>query len=1075
MRITHLLSATALVSGFMIVPSIAQAQSATGQAAAPATIADAADKNDDTIVVTGSRIRRPNLESPLPVTSIGGDEFLEQGRINVGDTLNDLPQLRSTFAQQNPGLGIGIAGLNLLDLRGLGTARTLVLVNGRRHVGADILNNAVSPDVNTIPNDLIERVDVVTGGNSAVYGSDAIAGVVNFILRRNFNGLQIRGNAAVSEAGFGANEYASVLFGRNFGDGRGNIILHTEFAHTDRIYGSDIPAFRRLDGLAVVDVDTTGLPSASDGFPDRAFFTDLRTASIHRWGLIPITQPVGAANCGVGLVPTNGAPGNTGGSPYNCTYIFTQDGHLIPQTGTRFGTGVIGSIVGGNGQNTREDRQLSVLPFQERFNANLLSHYTFSDAVEAFVEAKFVRVDTQGSNAGPSFIQGQLTQFDVRERPRIDNPFLSAADRTTLANLILTSGCNTSLTVKCDPTIGSQPGVLTLAQRAAILDGSYRFQLARNLTDSGIRDEKFQRDTYRIVAGLRGTFNDDWSYEVSANYGKFKERTTTYGYLDRQRFMLAMDAGRNPVTGQIQCRSQFDPASAIAFPATTANTTRLASDIAACVPYNPFGGADNAASAKYFVYNATHVATQDQLDISGFVSGDLSQLFELPAGPVHFALGGEYRRETAYYKEDPFVLSGATNAVTIPTFAPPAFEVKEAYGEIQVPLLKDVPFFHDLSISGAGRISGYKGISGPVYSYNGGGEWAPVRDIRFRANYGRAVRAPNVSETGFPVVPNFAPGFTDPCNSNNIANNTNRATNCATDLGTLLAGLPATTYSLPILSGSNPNLTPETSDSITIGAVVQPHWIPGLSLTVDYYNIRVKGVITSLTAQAIINGCYDQPSLGNSLCSTFTRWRGPGAGPLGESPGQILGNSLNSAPFNFAKRVRRGLDIEAAYRGPLFKNVKFDTRLLYTHQLQNSNYQSSTDPTFENRILGELGDPQDEFQFSAAVTAGRVTFGYQMHYLGSMYVNAYEDFNSLQGRVPENADYADIQKYPAVIYHDLRMDVQIGDATKGMNFFFGVNNLTDQDPPLGSTGTGAGSSIYSIRGRNFYSGFKARF
>ena len=179
-------------------PAAQETQAAAGPAEAviPQT-QNAPTTNNQQIVVTGSRIRRPNLESVVPITSLSGEQFFQRGQTNIGDTLNDLPQLRSTFAQQNPGLGIGIAGLNLLDLRGLGTARTLVLVNGRRHVAADILNNAVSPDVNTIPNDLIERVDIVTGGNSAVYGSDAIAGVVNFVLQAaNFDGLQLRAQAA---------------------------------------------------------------------------------------------------------------------------------------------------------------------------------------------------------------------------------------------------------------------------------------------------------------------------------------------------------------------------------------------------------------------------------------------------------------------------------------------------------------------------------------------------------------------------------------------------------------------------------------------------------------------------------------------------------------------------------------------------------------------------------------------------------------------------------------------------------------------------------------------------------------
>lgn len=1087
MKISRFLTATALASAAFAFPHVASAQDTPAETGA-------AEETGEEVLVTGSRIRRPNLDSNVPVTSLGGEAFLEQGSINVGDTLNDLPQLRSTFAQQNPGLGIGIAGLNLLDLRGLGTARTLVLVNGRRHVGADILSNAVSPDVNTIPNDLIERVDVVTGGSSAVYGSDAIAGVVNFILRRDFEGLQVRGNAGISEAGYGGNSYVSGMYGKNFADGRGNITLHAEFAHQDRVFGSDIPSFRRQDGFGVIDVDTAGLPQASDGFPDRAFIRDIRSASIHRWGLVPINQQsAGSAFpsqqlCGVGLGQTNGAPSSVGGAPYNCTYIFTQDGRAVTQTGTRYSTGIIGGIAGGNGQNTREDRQLSVLPFMERINLNMLARYSFSDAAEAFIEAKWVRVDTLGSNAGPSFIQGTMAQFDSRERVRLDNPFLNPADRTMIANAILASNCNTSLTVQCpnatdinpDPNIVELiPGNLTAAQRAQIAAGTYRFVVARNLTDSGIRDEKFRRDTWRIVGGLRGSFNDDWNYEVAATYGKFIENTTTYGYLDRQRFMLAMDAGRNPVTGAIECRAKFDPAAAVPF---AGGASRLAADIAACVPYNPFGGTDNSASANYFTYNARHRAEMTQFDVTAYVNGDLSQLFELPGGPVRFAIGGEYRRDTADYINDPYVESGATNAVIIGRFDPPAFEVKEAFGEIQVPLLRDTPFFQELTLTGAGRVSSYGGAVGTVSSYNAGVEWAPVRDIRFRANYGRAVRAPNVSETGFPPVPNFAPGFQDPCSPGQIANGQFRAANCAADLGALLGNLTNRTYSLPIVSGSNTGLKAEESDSYTIGAVFQPRWVPGLSFSVDYYDITVNNVIATLSAQAIANACYDQPTLANQFCGQFSRYRTVGtAGPMGETAGDILGNSLLAIPLNFAKRVRRGLDFDVAYRTNVTDDITLSTRLIYSLQLQNSNFQDATNPNFENRLLGELGDPKNEFRWDVDLTFKDFTFGYQMRYIGPMVTNLYEDFFALQDRAPQNSDWADTIWYPSVTYHNARFEWRVkGEGgltrdTNEMTMFLGVNNIGDVQPPLGSTATGAGSSIYSIRGRNFYAGFKARF
>jgi len=1077
-------------------PECTPEQAAAGTCTLPPTDATGASAEGGAIVVTGSRIRRPNLSSTVPITSVGGEQFFQQGNTNVGDTLNDLPQLRSTFAQQNPGLGIGIAGLNLLDLRGLGTQRTLVLVNGRRHVPADILNNAVSVDINSIPNDLIDRVDIVTGGNSAIYGSDAIAGVVNFVLRRDYEGIQIRGNAAIAGAGFGGNQYVSAMVGHNFADGRGNITLHGEYAHQERIFASDVDWYRQNNGFGVVDADSGGLVNNSDGFPDRVFIRDIRSASIHYQGLVPINQRSDNATtpafeggaCGNGTLANNGGPNNLG-TPYNCTYIFTADGRLVQQTGARFGAGIIGGIIGGNGQTGREGMTVSILPFLERYNVNLLAHYEFSPAFELFVEAKWNRVNALGNNAGPSFNQGTGGTGDFRERPRLDNPFLNPADRTTLANLILASGCRTDLLVAC-PAAGN----LTATDIANIGNGSFRFVDSRNLLDVGLRDEHFSRDTYRIVGGLRGTFNGDWSYELSANYGKFKEDITTDGFIDRQRFSLAMDAGRDPATGQIRCRSQFDAASAVPLqpPApgaaanAAANAARLAADIAACVPYNPFGTPDNRASVAYFSREFTAHSMLDQLVLTGFVTGDLSQLFELPGGPIGFALGAEYRRENASYEQDPFVTAGFTNGVSIPSFEPNTFTVKEAFGELRVPILRDMPFFQELTASGAARVAKYQGGTGTVWSYNAGLDWAPVRDVRFRGNYSRAVRAPNVSETAFPLVPNFAPGFVDPCNPSARNATNNRAANCLAQIGAAtLATFTDVTVSLPIVSGSNPGLTAETSDSWTLGVVLQPRFIPGMSLSVDYYDITVNGIIVSLAAQTIVNSCYDQPTLTNVFCSQFARNLTNTTGPNGEAPGRIISNSLIAAPLNFARRVRRGIDVNFAYRVNLGPDWRLNTNVIYVHGLKNSNYQDPTNPNFENRILGEVGDPQDEFRADFDLSHGPFTFGYRLHYISEMWISAYEDFNGLNGAGPGNADFADIQHVPAVYYHDIRFEWNVlgGQTTsrQALNFYFGVDNVLDRHPPLGSLATGAGpggvgsAAIYGVRGRNFYGGFRARF
>ena len=1030
------------------------------------------------IIVTGSRIARPNLESTVPITSISGDTFFQQGQTNVGDTLNDLPQLRSTFAQQNPGLGIGIAGLNLLDLRGLGTQRTLVLVNGRRHVPADILNNAVSPDINTIPNDLIERVDIVTGGNSAIYGSDAIAGVVNFVLRQDYEGLQLRAQGALTEQGFGGSQYVSAMFGKNFSDGRGNVTFHGEYSRADRVFASDIDQGRRNDNFGIVDADGgAGIVNGGDGFTDRVFFRDLRSTTINPNGLIPINQRnvPNAGLCGNATVANNGAPTTTGPA-FNCTYIFTDQGRLVQQTGTRFGTGINSGIVGGNGTTGREGQLVSVLPFLERYNFNFLGRFEFSPAAELFVEAKWNRVNALGNNAGPSFNQGTGGTVDFRERARLDNPFLNPDDRTLLTNLILASGCRTDLQVTC-PAAGN----LTATDLANIANGSFRFVNSRNLTDVGLRDARFQRDTYRVVGGLRGTFNDDWNYEVSLNYGKFKENTQSEGFLDRQRFALALDAGRNPVTGQIQCRSQFDPASAVplvGFAAPAAdNAARLAADIAACVPYNPFGAADNRASIAYFSAPFETDASLSQFVASGFVSGDTSQLFELPGGPVRFAVGAEFRKEKSFYEQDSFTTRGFTNAVSIPVFSPPDFEVKEAFGEIQIPLLSEARFAHELTVSGAGRVAKYQGSTGTVYSYNAGIDYAPIESVRFRANYSRAVRAPNVSETGFPLVPNFSNNFTDPCNPAVINNTPQRAANCAADLGPLLANLTNIVQSLPIVSGSNPNLVAETSDSYTYGVVIRPDFIPGMTLSVDYYDITVNDVIANVAPNTIVNQCYDSPTLNNVFCGQFTRFRGPGTGPLGEVPGRILGNSLINAPLNFAAREREGIDVNFTYNRT-FGDLKFSTNLIYTHVLTNSNFQDATNPNFETRILGQIGDPRDEFRWDFDFGVGPAVFGYRLRYIGPQLNDVFGATNSINGLPPSNVDGFPNARIGSVMYHDIRFDFNVDGGENGgkMLFFVGVDNVLDRDVPDGATtATGAGTAIYSFRGRNYYAGARVRF
>lgn len=1104
----NLLGATALQTGALILLAAsteAGAQTVPGEAVTPAaqlaqnsvstdpqvssTVVKGgtAKPAEQAIVVTGTRIRSPNLESAVPVTSISGEQLFHTGQVQVGDQLDNLPQLRSTFSTANSTRFLGTRGLNLLDLRGLGTQRTLVLVNGRRHVAADVLSNGVSVDINTIPADLIERVDVVTGGASAVYGSDAVAGVVNFILRKDYQGIQARGQVGMSDHNDAYNQYASILAGQNFGDGRGNIVAALEFSHNDDFYASKRSGLAHNNAFVVVETDPAGSPNGAAGGYDRTFFNDIRSTTISLGGMVAIRNPNSTAPCGR----------DSTGAAFTCVNLFQSDGSLIPQTGTRVGLGPNGSFIGGNGYSGREGKLLALSPDVKRYSFNVLGHYEISPALVPFFEAKYVRVDAKGSQSGPFFSQGQTLgdaicvaglndrSFDTtstgsctqgrvdREAIRLDNPYLSASARSALVSQ-LTAAVNAGLNPNTGGSLNATNKATALAQ---IQNGTFRFSLRRNFLDLGIRDENFKRETYRFVGGLRGDFNGDWNYEISLNYGEHKEHNQILGNVNRQRYLLAVDTAINPATGQTVCRSQLDPR--YAGTDRGGNPSQLAADIAACVPLNPFGVGNISDAAKnYLLMNTVATGKITQFDALAYVAGDLSQLFELPGGPIGFSIGGEYRRETLRYKLDPLTQAGYAFYNAIPSFESPSFAVKEAFAELNVPLLKNMPFFHELTVKGAGRISDYKGSAGRVKTYGLEGVWSPIRDITFRGAYNRSVRAPNLSELYSAQGQNFAPGFADPCSARNLATGSStRAANCAA------AGRPggsssaAGTYdyvyssSLEIVSGGNPNLRSEKSDSITLGGYIQPRFVPGLSISSDYYDITVNNVIATIgSAQKIVNLCYDSPSINNPFCGLFQR-AGSGGGPRGEEPFRILEGSLLQSSANFAKLKVRGIDTQLNYVRTL-PIGRLQVQALWTHVLKNESYTNPADPTFKDVILNELGDPKDQVNVDVNLKKGRWQLGYRNRWIGRMYLNTYEDYNSVNGLPPQNTDYAPIKMYPTMMYHDARIAY---DITPRVNLYLGVDNIGDKLPPYGLTGVGGGSAIYDNRGRYYYTGVVAKF
>ncbi len=1012
-----------------------QAQQPTQQAQTPTP---PAPPRIDEIVVTGSRIAQPNVLSSIPITSVSAEDLTLQGNVSLGDALNELPALRSTFSQANSTRFIGTAGLNTLDLRGQGTARTLVLVNGRRHVTAQ--PGQLTVDTNTIPADLLERVDVVTGGNSAIYGSDAVAGVVNFILKRDYEGVEARAQGGISSRGDRQSYFASVTAGQNFDNDRGNIAASFEYSKARVLFFTDrdglTGAFSGRTQFNLAE-NTIGEPSTGNGRPDNLFFRGVRNNNISEGGLytsfcpaaVPSTNPNFAAVEARRALNCTGQRSNTG-AELGRTFVFDEAGNLIANP-IVFDFRPFGSSnsIGGLGSTLRLTGMLQ--PGLDRKSANILGSYEFSEAFRPFFEAKFVRIE--------ALQEGQPTFFN--NTFSINNPFLSAANRDLLVRSLA-------------------PGATTFS--------AFRFN-----TDFGGRGEDHERETFRAVAGIEGTFNDDWRYEIALNYGRVDTYYETKGNVHVGRYNNSINAVRN-AAGQIVCAINAD--------ASTAN------DDPACVPVNLFGlGAPSREALNYFVVTSSRDEEATQFVASGFVSGDLSQLFELPGGPVGFAVGGEFRRDTAESVYDEVSRSGVTFLNAFEPFQPPDSEVKEAFGELRVPLLADLTLVDELTLEAAGRWSDYGGSVGTVFAYNVGGVYAPVEDLRFRVGYAESVRAPTLINLFGAPTTTFLNGLIDPCSQQNINNNPNRRANCAA------AGVPTTEIvngvtvpwtntpasGIQGVSAGNPNLTEEKGKSWTVGIVAQPDFIDGLTVSLDWYRIEITDAIFSLPAQTIIDQCYDAPGgISNQYCAAvFRRPDGTFAGQSNRLVGgttisfPVIGPSFLQGPFNFARQETSGVDADIQYTTEVFDELGLDFRLILSYLVNRDEYRDINLPDFRTQTKGTLGDPIWAANFSTDLDYRGFTFSHSVRYIGKQSYFEWERQHSVQGRPPTNPDSIENKYYPIMWYHDFRLGYDFNDQ---LNLYVGVDNAFDRLPPLGDLGT-EGESPFDNVGRYFYGGVRYTF
>lgn len=929
--------------------------------------ADGSTGND--IVVTGSRIRRPDFDSPSPIVSLSAATLQQSGTTNLTDFLTGFPALQgsSTSADNSgSGAGIGATGQNLLDLRNLGTERTLVLVDGRRHVASQPGTQAV--DINTILIDLVERVDVLTGGASAIYGADAVSGVVNFVLKKDFEGLSARAQAGISDQGDAGKRFAGVTAGKNFADGRGNIALAYEYGEDSRLQararsrfrGSNLTGFYRNPADPEFQTGYTG--GASNGIPDRIPTRDIRYNDTAREGGID--------------VDFDGAP----------DFIVNGAGQLVP-----FDIGTVvqpGISTGGNATRV-SDYQNDLLPQVKRHVVNVLGHFDIAPALTLFAEGKYANVK--------AYSLGQPS-FDYYLNIAPDNAYLPAA----------------------------------LAGNGALL--------TRDNFDIGQRGEDITRETFRTVVGARGELNPHASYEISYNFGQTNVTSHYINDVYDDRFLAALDAVRDPATGQITCRVNLDPTALPDQPYTDRYTgAPVTFRPGECVPLNLFG--DNVASraALDFVRaNTTDRSRIRQQVVSASLSGDFGQVFRLPGGPVGFAVGGEYRKEESRFIPDAIAAQGLTftNALGRDEGS---FDVKEVFGELNAPLLRDLPFAHRLEVGAAIRVSDYSTI-GNTTTWKADATWSPVRDITFNGTYSKAVRAPNIGELFGAQSQTFA-FITDPCDRAEIQNGTQyRAANCQALLSGLGVADPAAyedarTASIAGFSGGNRALNEEEATTWTAGAVFQPRFINGLTVRADWYDIKLKNAINTVTATELARLCVDQPSLDNQFCGQITRTNAP-------TSNADVGNITSFAvvPQNVASFATAGLDVNVNYRLDTTSLGKFNLRVIGNYLDKLEFYGTPGAVVTDSR--GEQFAPKYTVNADLTWQLDAVTLNYGLSWFDktSRYSNQITRANP-DIVAPEYLYLKELWQ------HDIYASV---DVNANFQFFGGVNNVFGQQPEIGT-------------------------
>jgi iron complex outermembrane receptor protein len=996
---THLLATSILcgAAAAVILPMTAHAAAAA---------ADAAAGEVSEIVVTGTRIPSPNLTSIAPVTTIGNADIKAQGITRMEDITNSLPQV---FAGQGSSISNAATGAATVDLRGLGPSRTLVLIDSRRVMPGDPNAATTAVDLNFIPAALVERVDVLTGGASATYGADAVAGVVNFIMLKNFEGVRIDAQysgyqhtnhdgeiqsvvrAAAANATDpsqftlpqhslfdGEGSEVSLVFGVNAPDGKGNITAYATYRQNNAI----LQGARDFSACTLNSSDTfadAGCGGSGTAFPARvgAFLVDPTTFNTFR--------------------PRN---------PASDIFNFGPQNFFV-----------------------RPD---------ERYSLGAFAHYEIAPWATAYMDTMFMN-DRSESQIAAGGIFAETYSINCA------NPLLSAQEKSVLPS-------TTGATCAANPA------------------GTFTGTVARRLQagEGGGRDVDLRHADYRIVIGLKGDLGKNWNYDGYMQYGSVQLSNEGSNTLDKARIRQALNVVSTP-TGP-QCAPGADPG---------------------CVPLNIFTSQFISPAALAFL-NANSFQqgnTKEQvasLAVTGKL-GDYGIKSPMASDGVGVAFGAEYRREhidaTADFLANNNLISGNGGAAT-PING--GFDVYELFGEARVPLVSDMPLAKEIALELGYRFSNYSSV-GNTNTYKVAGDWEVIDGLRLRGGYNRAVRAPNVRELFAPQVVNLD-GTQDPCAGLTAANPL--VATCASVFHLTTAQVlaieknPANQYYGEF--GGNPNLKPEISDTYTAGVVWSPSFVPGLNISLDYFNIKVDQFISTVGANLILSQCISGQN--SSFCSLVHRE--PGNNSLFiDTTGFVQDTTLNTGSLKTT-----GVDLNVNYRTELSTlglgdNGSVSVAMVGTWLNELDTQPLPGGPTYNCKGMEgtTCGVPAPEWRHKLRVTwntpyaygdwVKSLSLSAQWRYFGKVTLDAYSSDPQLNN---PGLQYETDRTFHATSYLDLTANFTVHN---NLNFRVGVNNVFDKDPPLtGSSNCPAGPcsgnsypQVYDALGRFVFVGLSADF